>query len=116
MLKLRHMTTNQEPIYRVIFVQDTEIYELYSRSLSEETLIGFIEVSELVFPQQSKLVIDPAEERLQYEFKNVDRCYVPMHNVLRIDEVQEEGVPTIKPADGKNNIRVLPNKISKNKG
>jgi hypothetical protein len=36
------------------------------------------------------LVIDPAEEKLKLQFDDVKRTYIPIHNLLRIDEVERE--------------------------
>ena len=32
-----------EPLYRILFVQQDKLYEIYAEFISEETLIGFIE-------------------------------------------------------------------------
>jgi len=46
-----------------------------------------VEVEELVFGEKSAVVVDPAEERLKAEFAGVKRSYIPMHAIIRIDEV-----------------------------
>jgi len=84
-----------EPIYRVIFSQDGKTYELYARYISEETMVGFVEVEQLIFSKQETLV-DPAEEKLRQEFKDVERIYIPMHAIFRIDEVFKEGPARVK--------------------
>lgn len=82
----------QYPIYRVIFLQNDKLYEVYARYLTEESLMGFIELEELIFHEtKSAVVVDPAEEKLRAEFKGVQRSYVPLHAILRIDEVIKEG-------------------------
>jgi hypothetical protein len=48
-------------------------------------------VGQIVFGQGSKVVIDPSEDRLRNEFAGVRRFYVPIHSVVRIDEVEREG-------------------------
>lgn len=102
-----------DPIYRVRFNQNDEIYELYSRYLMEDSLMGFIEIEELLFDTKSDVVIDPKEERLRSEFKGVERCYLPLHTILRIDEVQQVGSATIK--DDQSKVTQLPRKFkSKN--
>lgn len=81
----------QQPIYRVIFIQHDKLYEVYARYLTEESLMGFIELEELIFHEaKSAVVVDPAEEKLRAEFKGVKRSYVPLHAILRIDEVMKE--------------------------
>src|SRR3990167_2484735 len=81
-----------QPIYRVIFIQNEKLYEVYARYLTEESLMGFIEIEELIFEDtKSGIVIDPTEEKLRAEFKGVKRSYIPLHTILRIDEVMKEG-------------------------
>jgi len=46
------------------------------------------------------LVIDPTEERLESEYAGVTRTHVPLHSVLRIDEVEKRGTNKISPATG----------------
>lgn len=100
-----------EPIYKVIFLQNGKIYEIYARYISEESLMGFIEVEDLLFsePIKGTLVVDPSEERLRSEFKGVKRFYIPMHALLRIDEVYQQGAAKIKTVKGKtNNVSPFP--------
>lgn len=98
-----------EPLYRVIFVQEEEIYEIYAKYICEETLMGFIEIDELVFSPETKLVVDPSEEKLRTEFRGVKRSYIPMHQLLRIDEVAKEGTAKIKTVGEKSNVHHLKN-------
>ena len=90
-----------EPIYKVIFLSQGKIYEVFARQVYQSDLYGFITIEELVFGERSKVVVDPSEERLKSEFESVTRSYIPMHNVIRIDEVEKEGVARISDADGK---------------
>lgn len=108
------MTKAAEPIYRIIFVQEDKIYEIYARYISEEPLMGFIEVEELLFGETvSSIVVDPSEEKLKAEFSDVSRTYIPMHSILRIDQVQKEGTAKIKSSESetKDNIRQFPGKF-----
>ncbi len=88
-------------IYRISFMTRGEVYEVYARHVSQGALFGFIEVEELLFGERSKLVIDSSEERLKTEFEGVRRVFIPLHAVLRIDEVEKAGRPRITSADGK---------------
>ena len=78
-------------IYKVIFHSQGEVYEVYAREISQGGLFGFIEVEELIFGEKTQVVVDPSEERLKLEFAGVKRTYLPMHSILRIDEVDKEG-------------------------
>jgi hypothetical protein len=67
------------------------VYEVYARSVSQGGLFGFVEIGDLVFGTRTSLVLDPAEEQLKSEFTGVGRSYIPMHAIIRIDEVEKEG-------------------------
>ena len=92
-----------KPIYRVVFLNQGKVYEIYARRVSQTgALFGFVEVEELVFDTRQGIVVDPGEERLKVEFAGVKRTYLPMHYVLRIDEVDKQGVGKITNAEGGN--------------
>lgn len=82
-------------MYKVIFVNQGKVYEIYARQVAQSGMFGFIEIEQLVFGEKSAVVIDPSEERLKDEFKEVKRTYIPMHSVIRIDEVDKEGTAKI---------------------
>ena len=87
-------------IYRVSFLQQGKVFEVYAESVSHGNLAGFVEVESLLFGERSQVVVDPSEERLKTEFKGVRRFYVPLHWILRIDEVEKRGSASIRDADG----------------
>ncbi len=84
-----------ERIYRISFVNQDKVYEIFARQVYESDLYGFVVVEEIVFGTQSTVVIDPGEERLKTEFESVKRSFVPIHSVIRIDEVETPGVSKI---------------------
>ena len=88
-----------EPVYKVIFHSDDEIYEIYARHVYSSDLYGFVVIEDIVFGERSQIVVDPSEERLKAEFKAVSRTYVPNHAILRIDEVEKAGPGEIRKAD-----------------
>ena len=94
-------------IYRVIFLNQGSIYELYASAVFQSELHGFIEVEEFLFGERAQVVVDPGEERLKSEFSGVKRSWIPMHAVVRIDEVEKQGVGKITQADG-SNIHAFP--------
>ena len=87
-------------IFRIMFVNQGKIYEVYARRVSHGELFGFIEVEELLFGERSSVVLDPSEERIKGEFAGVKRTFLPMHSVLRIDEVKKHGVSKITVLEG----------------
>lgn len=94
------MATKQT-IYRISFVNQGEVYEVYAKNVSQGGLFGFVEIDGLLFGERSKLLIDSSEERLKTEFEGVTRFFVPLHSVLRIDEVEKAGRGRISSGDGK---------------
>ena len=93
---------SSKPIYKVLFLNQGKVYEIYARSVSHGALFGFVEVEKLVFGTRSTVVVDPAEERIKSEFEGVKRTYLPLHSVLRIDEVEKQGVSKITNVEGGN--------------
>jgi hypothetical protein len=89
-------------IFKVMFVNQGKVYEIYARKVSHGSLFGFVEIEELVFGERSSVVVDPGEERIKSEFAGVKRSYLPLHSVLRIDEVRKQGVSKIVALEGGN--------------
>ena len=89
-------------LFRIVFVNQGKVYEIYARKVSHGGLFGFVEVEELVLDARSSVVLDPAEERIKSEFAGVKRSYLPLHAVIRIDEVRKQGVSKISALEGGN--------------
>lgn len=89
-------------IFKIMFVNQGKVYEIYARKVSHGSLFGFIEVDELVFGERSTVVLDPGEERIKAEFAGVKRSYLPMQSILRIDEVRKQGTSKIVALEGGN--------------
>lgn len=83
-------------IFRIFFSDHEATYEIYARSIKESEIFGMLEVEELLFGEQTSLVVDPSEERLKMEFSGVKRTFIPMHLIVRIDEVTKHGTPKVK--------------------
>ena len=90
----------KNPIYRVIFINNGKTYEIYANQVSQENLYGFIEIKGLLFDERTGLVVDPSLEKLKSEFEGVSCTNVPMHAVVRIDEVEKLGVAKIREGKG----------------
>ena len=95
-------------IFKVLFVNQGKVYEIYARKVGHGGLFGFIEVEELVFGERSSVVLDPGEERIKSEFAGVKRTYLPLHSVLRIDEVKKQGVSKVTALDASANVTQFP--------
>jgi len=88
------------PIYRVIFQNNNQIFEIYAKQIYQSDIWGFLEVEEFIFGERTQVVIDPSEEKLKTQFEGVTRSYLPLHSILRIDEVLQTGAAKIKPLKG----------------
>lgn len=87
-------------LYRIQFYSHGKVYQLYARRVAQGELYGFVDVEGLVFDDQSELlVIDPSEERLKAEFEGVGVIHVPLHAVIRIDQVEKQGSARILDID-----------------
>lgn len=89
-------------IFKVIFHNQGKVFEIYARKVGHGQMFGFIEVEELIFGEKSSVVVDPSEEKIQAEFAGVKRTYLPLHAVIRIDEVRKSGVSKVSAAEGSN--------------
>ncbi len=90
----------EKTLYKVVFYNQGRVYEVYARSISQGDLYGFVEIEKLVFGERSGVVVDPSEERIKSEFTGVIRSYLPMHAIVRIDEVEKQGISKISSVEG----------------
>jgi hypothetical protein len=95
-------------IFRIMFVNQGKVYEVYARRVSHGELFGFVEVEELLFGERSSVVLDPAEERIKGEFSGVKRTFLPLHSILRIDEVKKHGTAKITVLESGANVAQFP--------
>ena len=75
----------------MIFQSQGQVYEMYAKQIYQSDLWGFLEVDEFVFGERTQVVVDPSEEKLKAQFEGVVRSFVPMHSIVRIDEVERLG-------------------------
>lgn len=83
-------------LYKIIFINQGEIYEIFAKKVYQGDLYGFVVAEELVFGENSSLLLDPSEERLKNEFERVSRTLIPAHEVIRIDQVTSKGSAKIR--------------------
>jgi len=99
---------NDNILYKVIFINRSKVYELYARDVFSSEIYGFIYVAELVFDQNQRLVIDPAEEKLRDEFENVNVLHLPLQSIIRIEEVKKKQSCKIREIKSGENISQFP--------
>jgi hypothetical protein len=94
------MSKDKQPIFRVIFQNQGQVFEIYARHIFQSELWGFLEIEELVFGERSQMLVDPSEEKLKNQFEGVSRSFIPAHAIVRIDEVESVGQAKISEAKG----------------
>lgn len=99
---------SRKTVYKVIFHNQGKVYEIYARSVHQGGMFGFIEVEKIVFGERSSVVVDPSEETLKGEFSNVARTYIPLHAIIRIDEVNKQGIAKVTEIGAKGNVMPFP--------
>ena len=92
---------SEKNIYKVIFYNQGKVFEVFAREVYQSDMYGFITIEQLTFSERDGVLVDPGEEKLKSEFDAVKRCYIPMHSIVRIDEVEKQGVAKITDADAK---------------
>lgn len=95
-------------LFKVIFYNQNQVYEVYAKAIYQSEMYGFIEIEEFVFGERSQLVVDPGEEKLKSEFASVKRSYVPMHAIVRIDEVEKEGAGRVSEVKSNDKFATIP--------
>lgn len=99
---------NDSRLYKISFINKDKVYDIFAKQVYESDLYGFLAIEEIVFGNASEVVIDPSEEKLKAEFSGVKRSFIPLHAIIRIDEVKERGVCKITDYDGGDNVSVFP--------
>lgn len=108
--------TTQEHLFKVTFYNRNKVYEIYARDVYQGNLYGFLEVEGLVFGERNSLVVDPSEEKLRAEFEHIRRSYIPLHNIIRIDEVPKKGKMQISDSKDQRIIQFTPPARNTNRG
>lgn len=90
-----NLIMSEKHIYKVVFVNKEQVYELYAKSVYQGDMYGFVIVEDFVFGEKSTIVVDPGEEKLRAEFEGVKRSFIPMHEIVRIDQVEKRGVAKV---------------------
>jgi len=86
---------SEKHIYKIVFVNREQVFEVYAKNVYQGDMYGFVIVEDFVFGEKSTIVLDPGEEKLRAEFEGVKRSFIPMHEIIRIDQVERKGVAKI---------------------
>lgn len=75
-------------LYKIIFMdEDKKVQTLHASYVNPSSFLGLIEVSDIVFIDQSEIIISPEDGKMKELFKNVERTFIPLSHIIRIDEV-----------------------------
>jgi len=108
----------QRKTYKIVFMNQGKICEIYAAGVSHGQMLGFVEVENILFGERTQVVVDPSEESLKLEFEGVKRTYIPLHAIIRIDEVEKQGTARItgEATDGAGNVASFPLPVFAPKG
>ncbi|TDR20558.1 DUF1820 family protein [Marinicella litoralis] len=84
-------------LYRINYINQNQVYELYAKQIVTDSLLGFMSISGILFDLSEGVVIDPIEEQLKHEFKDVEVLHIPLAHVLKVEEVKHKKSCKIKP-------------------
>ena len=99
---------DNEKLYRVAFLNHGKVYELFCTGVCTSGLLGFIEVSGLELGDKDSLVVDPTEEKMRDEFDGVEVLHLPMHSVLRVEQVRKKGQLVIRERESGEKVTPFP--------
>jgi hypothetical protein len=105
------MAEKRKRIFKVIFLSQGQVYEVYAKNVSQGALFGFVEIDGMLFGEKTTVVVDPSEEHLKREFEGVGRTYIPMHAIVRIDEVEKRGQSKVHAVPDGAKVTPLPTPI-----
>ncbi len=99
---------SKQTLFKVIFLNQGKVYELFARGVVSSGLWGFVEVSDLVFETSDSVVVDPTEEKMRDEFSGAKVLHLPMQSVLRVEEVDKRGQCRIRDRQSGENVTPFP--------
>ena len=86
---------SEKHIYKITFFNREQVYEIFAKSVYQGDMYGFVIIEDFVFGEKSSIVVDPGEDKLRTEFEGVKRSFIPMHEIIRIDQVKKRGTAKI---------------------
>lgn len=98
---------NDSRLYKISFINRDKVYDIFAKQVYESDLYGFLAIEEIVFGNASEILIDPSEEKVKAEFEGVKRSFIPLHSIVRIDEVKERGTCKVSDYEEGDNVASL---------
>lgn len=99
---------DNEKLYRIAFLNHGKVYELFCSGVCTSGLLGFIEISGLELGDKDSLVVDPTEEKMRDEFDGVEVLHLPLHSVLRVEQVKKKGQMVIRERESGEKVTPFP--------
>ncbi len=99
---------DKEKLFRIAFLNHGKVYELFCSGVGMSNLLGFVEATGLEFGEKDSLVIDPTEEKMRDEFDGVEVLHLPMHSVLRVEQVRKKGQAVIRDRESGEKVTPFP--------
>ena len=88
-------TMSNQPVYKIIFHNGKQIFEVYAKHIYQSDMRCFLENDEMLCGERSANLVDPGEEKLKSEFSGVKRSYIPMQSIIRFNEVHKQAASKV---------------------
>ena len=84
-------------LYRIQFITGKKEFDIKAQHVRESEFFGFLEISDFILTDPSKVVITPEEDELKREFDGIKKILIPYQFVRRIDEFEEDEKKVVSP-------------------
>ena len=84
-------------LFRIQFVTGKKEFDIKAQTVKESEFFGFLEITNLILTDPSKVVITPEEDSLKKEFEKSKRILVPYQHIRRIDEYDDDNKKIVSP-------------------
>ncbi|GAB1534709.1 hypothetical protein ADMFC3_03400 [Geovibrio sp. ADMFC3] len=88
----------KKKLFRIDFINAAkENLTIHASNVNPSSFLGLIEVTDIVFMDSSEIILNPQDDKIKKEFKNVERTFLPLNSIVRIDEIiLEKETPVIR--------------------
>lgn len=82
-------TKRAKTIYKIHFFYLGKIYTLFAKKIEPSPeLYNMCIISEIIFRTSPNIIV-PSDEDVKSEFSKVDRLYIPLSYILRVDQMAD---------------------------
>ncbi|MGA1845940.1 DUF1820 family protein [Deferribacter abyssi] len=88
----------KKKLFKITFLNDKkETLTIHASKVNTSSFLGLIEVSDIVFLDTSEILFTPNDDKIKSEFKDVEKTFIPINYIVRIDEIiLEKETPIIR--------------------